>query len=285
MTAVLSRPAPAARAATLRALAGAEARRYARSPVFLAGVVLLVWGTVTAFGDLAVENGGMAIYPAFCLGVCGVLVGHSLTRSTARSGEAVDAAPADGVLRTAALALACLVPGAVALAWLVSVLAALAAAGIPASGVSPAERVCVLATGVVAAVGGPLVGVLVGRWTRFPGAGLVAAVVLTGWCLLATVGFLLPASRWADLARLNTPFATWTSADGPDAPSWIAGGSPWWYLAYQVALCGLAVTAAMVHEATGARRSRLQRVLAALAVVAAGCLALAAVADPTRTLV
>ncbi len=195
MTAVLSRPAPAARAATLRAHAGAEARRYARSPVFLAGVVLLVWGTVTAFGDLAVENGGMAIYPAFCLGVCGVLVG---------------------------------------------------------------------------------------RWTRFPGAGLLAAVVLTGWTLACTLGLLMEASRWGTLVHLNAPFATWTSADGPDAAPWLAGGSPWWYVAYQVALCGLAATAAMGHEATGARRARLWRALAVLAVLAVGCLALAAAADPTR---
>ncbi len=281
MSAVLSRPAPAAPAATLRTLAATEARRFARHPLFLAGVALLVWATVTTLGDLTDASGDLAVVPAFFLGVPGVLVGHSLTRSLSRSADAVRAAPADGVVRTAALALACLVPGAVALAWLVWVWVALAASDLPAP-VGPGRQLGMLATGVVAAVGGPLVGVLVGRWTRFPGAGLLAAVVLTGWTLACTLGLLMEASRWGTLVHLNAPFATWTSADGPDAAPWLAGGSPWWYVAYQVALCGLAATAAMVHEATGTRRTRLWRVLAVLAVLAVGCLALAAAADPTR---
>lgn len=64
-----------------------------------------------------------AIAPAFFLGS---FVGVRLTRSLARSSEAVDASPADGVTRTAALCLACLVPGAVALAWFGWIYAALA---------------------------------------------------------------------------------------------------------------------------------------------------------------
>ncbi len=281
MTAVRSRPAPAAPGATLRALAAAEARRYARSPVFLGGVVLLGWGTASALGDLVDAGGDLAILPAACLGLAGVLVGHSLTRSTSRPADAVRAAPADGVLRTAALALAGLVPGGVALAWLVWVALALRAADLP-SAIGWGRQLGMLATGVVAAVGGPLVGVLVARWTRFPGAGLLAAVVLTGWTLACTAGLMMAATRWSTLVHLNAPFATWTSADGPDAAPWLAGGSPWWYVAYQVVLCGLAVTAAMAHEATGARRTRLWRVLAVLAVVAAGCLTLACAADPAR---
>ncbi|MGY1652788.1 hypothetical protein [Geodermatophilus sp. SYSU D01119] len=281
MSAVLARPAPSTRGATLRSLALAEARRYARAPVFLVGVALLVWATVTSLGDLDDAGGDLAVVPAACLGLAGVLVGHSLTRSTSRPGDAVRAAPADGVLRTAALALACLVPGAVALAWAVWVALALAAADLPAA-IGWARQAGMLATGVVATVGGPLVGVLVGRWTRFPGAGLVAAVVLTGWALACTAGLMMGATRWGTLVHLNAPFTTWTSADGPDAPAWLAGGSPWWYVAYQVALCGLAATAAMAHEATGARRTRLWRVLAVLAVVAVGCLGLASAADPTR---
>jgi sugar-specific transcriptional regulator TrmB len=62
----------------------------------------------------------------------------------------------------------------------------------------------------------------------------------------------------------------------------VAGGSPWWHLAYLVLLCGLAATAAMVHEAVGARRARLWKVLAVLGVLAVSALAMAAAGDPTR---
>jgi hypothetical protein len=209
-----------------------------------------------------------------------------LTRSMSRSTDAVEAAPADGVLRTAALCLACLVPGAVGLAWVVWVyVTAVVTSGATAtadSGLSTMDRIGVLLAGVVATVGGPLFGVLVGRWTRFPGAGLVGAVVLVGWTLLDTAALGWPASYLNNLARLSPPFAFWTSGDSGHQSDFAAGGSPWWHLAYVVLLCGLAATAAMVHEATGLRRTRLWRLLAGLGGLAAVALALAVASDPTR---
>jgi hypothetical protein len=107
-------------------------------------------------------------------------------------------------------------------------------------------------------------------------------VGLVVWSLLGTYGLEMPASRLADLVHLNPPFTTWPSSDGPDQRIWIAGGSPFWYLAYLTALCGLAATAALWHEAVGTQRLRLTRVLALLGVLAGTCLTLAATADPTR---
>lgn len=183
MTTLVERAQVPARAATLRTLAGLEARRYARHPLFLIGAALMVWTTVGMAQDLANGTGDARILsvadgttvPAFFLGVLGVFVGHRLTRSMARSREAVEASPADGVIRTAALCLACLVPGAVAMVW-----------------------------------------------------------------------------------------------------------SPLWYVVYITVLCGVAASAAMIHEARGAQRSRLVRVWASLAVLAIVSLALAAASDPTR---
>jgi hypothetical protein len=276
-------PAPAHRV-TLRTLALVEARRYARHPLFLVGAGMVVVTSVTARrGDWDASNVDGVAIPAFFLGLLGVFVGHRLTRSVDRSADAVEAAPADGVTRTAALCLACLLPGAVALSWLAWMHLAMALWPVPeTSGYSSWDRVAMLGVGVVGAVGGPLVGVLVARWTRFPAAGLVAAVLLVGWCLLGTHGLAMPASRAANLVHLNPPFATWLSADGPDLPWWVAGGSPSWYVAYLVALCGLAATAAMLHEAVGRQRRRLLRALAVIGVVAVTCLTLAATADPTR---
>jgi hypothetical protein len=151
--------------------------------------------------------------------------------------------------------------------------------------ISSTNHAAMLSAGVVYAVGGPLFGVMVGRWTRFPGAGLVAAVVLVGWTLLSTIGLLVPASRVGTLIHLNAPFATWVSSDNAtQAVSWVAGGSPVWYLAYATLLCGVAASAAMLHEAWGEQRSRLVRVWAILVVLALVSLAMAAAADPTRIL-
>lgn len=283
MTTLAQRPASLTGAATLRTLAGLEARRYALHPLFLVGVALLAAVTITNSDNLDAAAGIETLLPAFLLGLLGVFVGHQLTRSIAPSTEAVEAAPADGVTRTGALCLACLVPGAVAVVWVASMYLAMAASRIPDSAaISPAGRAGMLGAAVAAAVGGPLFGVMVGRWTRFPGAGLLAAVVLVGWTLLGTIGLQMPASRPGTLIHLNPPFTSWVSADGPHQPRWVAGGSPWWYLGYLILLCGLAVSGALLHEARGAQRSRLLRLLLTLALLAVASLGLAAAADPTR---
>ena len=279
MTALAERAAPG-RAMTLRTLAGVEARRYARHPLFLLGVALLIWVTATSsYREADVWYLDAMFFPAFLLGLLGIFVAHGLTRSISQSSDAVGAAPIDGITRTAALCLACLVPGVVALAWVIWMyLAMLVLPVAETAAISPVERAAMLATAVVCAVGGPLVGVMVGRWTQFPGAGLVAAVVLVGWVVLATGGL----ATLSNLFHLNAPYAGWVSGDGPGEHPWIVGGSPIWYLVYISLLCGLAATAAMLHEASGRQRFRLVRLLVVVAVLAGTSLGLAVAADPTR---
>ena len=289
MTAGLAtRPAATVAPGALRALAVLEARRYLRSPLFLAGLGVLVWSTVVATGDFrhnaaSEDPGDLVLLPAFFLGLLGVVVAYRMTRTLDASGEAPDAAPSDRFRRTAALCLACLVPAVPAFAWIGWIYVALAVGRIPlSSAITPGARAAILLSGAVCAVGGPLFGVLVARWARFPGAGLTAVVVLAGWALLATVSLALPPSRAGTLLHLSAPFTGWVSADGPRRPAWVAGGSPGWYLAYLVLLCGLAVTAALLPGTTGPRRRRVLQVLGALAVVAIGCLGLAVLPDPAR---
>jgi hypothetical protein len=139
-----------------------------------------------------------------------------------------------------------------------------------------------LSAAVPSAVGGPLVGVLAARWTSFPGSGLLSVLALVVWALLGTIGLALPASRPGTLLRLSAPYASWVSSDGQSEPSWVAGGSPQWYLVYVCLLCGLAVTAALYRAATQEQRPRLLRVGLTLAVLTLCSLGLAAAADPTR---
>src|SRR5450759_303389 len=165
MTTLAQRPASLTGAATLRTLAGLEARRYALHPLFLVGVALLGAVTIANSDNLDAAAGIETLLPAFLLGLLGVFVGHQLTRSIAPSTEAVEAAPADGVTRTGALCLACLVPGAVAVVWVASMYLAMAASHFPDSAaISPAGRAGRLGAAVAAAVGGPLFGVMVRRW-------------------------------------------------------------------------------------------------------------------------
>ena len=132
-------------------------------------------------------------------------------------------------------------------------------------------------------MGGPLFGVMVGRWTRFPGAGLLAAFVLFGWVILSAGALAMSATRLSTLAHVWAPAVGWLSADDATGMApWIAGGSPLWHLAYITALCGLAATAAMLHDAWGTQRARLIRVFVLVSVLALVSLALTVAADPTR---
>jgi hypothetical protein len=277
---------PASAAATLRALGWIEARRYARHPLFLVGLGFLIFATASTANDRS-SCCSNQIMPAFLLGLIGVFVGFGLARSMQRAEEAIRSGPTDGVLRTVALCLACLVPAAAASVWLAAQFV-IYAMWPPTEGwyfeVSTATVLAgLLGGGVVAATGGPLVGVLVGRWTRFPGAGLLAAVALVGWGVLATYGHAMPPSRWATLATLNAPFTPWVFTAGRGTERWwLSAGSPWWHLAYLAMLCGLAGVAAAVRDAVGPRRTRLVGVLAVLVILALVSLALAAAPDPTR---
>jgi hypothetical protein len=290
MTTLTGRAVKPASGTTLRALAGLEARRYARHPLFVVGVALLVWQMIVTSQDAASAVPGVskalvdpAILPAFTLGLLGVFVGAHLARSMARSSDPIEASPTDGIRRAAAMCLACLVPGAVALVWFAWTYAVTAVWSFPSTAMTSSSVAAIRGAGVVCAVGGPLFGVMVGRWTRFPGVGLVAAFVLFGWVMLSTGSLAMPASRLGTLLHVWAPLVGWVSSNSPthDDP-WIAGGSPAWHLAYLVLLSGLAACAAMLRGAWGTQRSRLIRVFVLLSVLAVVSLALAAAADPTR---
>ena len=106
----------------MRTLAGVEARRYARHPLFLAGARcwwlhgLGVQGPVAKTTRTQHGLGDAAFLPAFFLGLLGVYRRGPADPVDGPVRRAGRGAPTDGVARTAALCLACLVPGAVALA-------------------------------------------------------------------------------------------------------------------------------------------------------------------------
>ena len=282
-----------------RAMAGIEARRLARHPVFLTGVVLAFAVLVLMYvlddrpvlGDVL----SIPVIPAFFIGLTSLVATARLTRSTETAVEAVATAPGTEARRTIALAVACLVPFAAGLVFC-GVLVAMATA----RGVAPQEWwfatmpdwqvwSILLALGGVSCLGGALLGVLTGRWVRFPGASAVVVVAVVAICM---VGQLPLAYGESSELRLWLPWAMFHSGTMPDGTAVMYAGNPGFYLGYVLSLCAAAALVAVWHDRS-ARTPRLRAAIGGVVVVGLACLALAMttgssdnqVADPIRSAV
>jgi hypothetical protein len=271
--------APGVSRATLLALARADARRYARHPLFVIPCVLLVAAGVA--DQLQDNDGTNPLIPtmsiAFLLGVFGFVVAHRLTTSLRRTRELAGTVPVDQQTRTLSLCLACLVPAAVGIACAVYMLVTNAIS--PPDGIPPSAPVTwfgdypavdVLATlivmGPLAALGGPLLGVAVARWAPFRGSALLGVVVLV-------VATAIPASNeHGGAERLASAWPVLMDehvVNGRNLSStFVPDIEPLWALGWVLCLCGLAVVAALIRD-PGHRRALLG---------AGGVLTLAAVA-------
>ncbi len=266
-------------------LARVQMRRYATHPLFLIGFGLATAATVWDIVDNPnldpSRDGGLNFYGAFLIGVLGLIVAYRLTRTEERAVALLPSTPTSSTTRTLALCAACLVPAlAAALVLAVAVIGwqlnqpsylqtwldAMPAADLVA---------WLLGSTVVAGFGGPLLGVAVGRWWRFPGAGAVAAVLLV---VLAVVANSFAHSFYgppfaASRAGLVSPWIVWLDleqivVDVSDVV--LIPGSAVGHLVYTIGLCGLAVWAAVIKNAEGAERSRWTRNGVIVLVVTAG---------------
>lgn len=267
---------------TLAALARADARRFARHPLFLFGVgawvvILAISAANQAVVSIGVEDPGTFI--AFLVGVFGFVVAHRLTTSLRRSGDLADTAPVSAQRRTLALCLSCLVPMTASLAIVAAfvVFGSLWPPTMPNGGnvawfgyESDITILAILvADAVLACLGGPLLGVAVARWAPFRGSALLGMVLLVFLVMCASA---LPAP-WYAIA----PWAIfWDShlTNGVYQSSWVLTAvSPVWYCGYVASLCGLAVVAALLRD--DANRRALLASGGAFAALGIGCLLLA----------
>jgi hypothetical protein len=261
--------------ATFVALAARETRRFALNPVFLFGVAITVaalWADRTTVADIDDENWAAAIF----LGGFGMMATFGLTRSMRASEPVVGVTPVTLQARTAALCAVAVVPfacGCLALLRFVQLIpvsnAAYGAFSLPA-------RIAVLAGQIVLpSLGGPLLGIAVGRWVRFPGAAFVLFLLLYGWVSLVTIlAIWHPDSAPVAVLRLFSPFAFFTyvlNAGGVTT----CRGSPWFFLGWQLALCAIAVLVALLRGAEGRLRARIIRALVIAGVAAVILLVLA----------
>ena len=271
-----ARPEAAAGQTTLVALAAREMRRFVLNPVFLFAVVMTAWTTWTPQRAVT-EIDSVNPYPAIFLGGFGMMATYWLTRSMRDSEPVVGVTPTTLPVRTAALCAVAVLP------FLCGVLALFAflhsyPVGNPVYGAfSPPARVAVLVGQIVVpSLGGPLLGVALGRWVRFPGAAFVLLLVIFGWVNLVTVLSLShPDSAPFTALRLFSPFAFFTlpPTHGADVTTW--RGSPWFFIGWQLALCTIAVLVAILRGAEGRPRSRIIRALGIAGVAAVIMLVLA----------
>jgi hypothetical protein len=279
MTATLAFGPPGAaagRTSTVVALAARETRRFVLNPVFLFAVAIIgyaLWaGPDTGITDIDTSNP----YPAIFLGGFGMMATYWLTRSMRASEPVVGVTPVTQPARTAALCAVAIVPfacGGLALLRFVQLILVGDAIYGP---FSPSARIAVLVGQIVVpALGGPLLGIALGRWVRFPGAAFVLFLILYGWVSLVTIlSMSHPNSTLVAILRLFAPFAFFTLQGHAGAvTAW--RGSPWFFIGWQVALCAIAVLVALLRGAEGRTRSRIIRGLAIVGVTAVILLMLA----------
>jgi multisubunit Na+/H+ antiporter MnhB subunit len=280
-----------ARSTSLATMGGIEARRLARSPIFLGGVVLAfaVVGVMVVLNEDPVYTDLLPtpLIAAFFIGLSSLVATARITRSTEAAVEAVGTTPGTEAQRTAAVLLACLVPFVAGLVFVLVVVVVARSYGVAEQewwfATLPDWQVwsILLATGPVACLGGALLGVLTGRWLHFPGA---ASVVLVAVVLVSFAGSVPVAQGEHSELRLWVPWPMWHSGTLPDGTQSLYAGNPLAHLGYVLCLCAAAALVAIWHDRT-ARTTRLRVAIIAVVVVGLVCLALAITTGNTDNLV
>ena len=259
---------------TLGVLARQEIRNYLHHKLFWLGAALVLVVDVLMLLDLGGDGGSSGSYmiaPAALLGVLGMVVMYGLTRRSDSAAEAGGVVAVPERTRTLALTAAIVVPLSVALA---SFVAAVITWHVhpPADYVVPpgisslfvyAEQ---FGDGVICAVGGPVLGVVLARYLPRRGTAAVASVLL----IIATIllqGGVVGGNQPYRVFWVWTYFLTQRSVDG----EWHLGtvpGNPFIWVLYLLVLCALGVVVAVRHDPESDRVT-LTRVALGLAALAA----------------
>ena len=273
---VPARPGAVAGRAAFAALAVRELRRFVLNPFFLFAVAITVAVLSVSPGPRVTDIDNVDWVAAIFLGGFGMMAAFGLIRSMRASEPVTGVTPVTLPARTAALCAVAVVPFACSGLALLRFVQIIPVSN-PAYGpFSPSGRVAVLVGQIVMpSLGGPLLGVALGRWVKFPGAAFVLFLLLYGWVSLVEIlAVWHPDSAPLAVLRLFAPFAFFTytlNAGGVTA----CRGSPWFFIGWQLALCAIAVLVALLRGAEGPVRLWIIRALAIAGAVALILLVLA----------
>ena len=261
---------------TLGVLARQEIRNYLSHKLFWFSAAVIVFLNVSMILNISAGPESNVIYgigPAALLGVLGLVTMFGLTRRSDRAAEAAGAVAVPESTRTLALALAGVVPFAAALVtWVVAVLSQHAHPPAPETvppGISSwFVYAQMFGDGVLCAVGGPLLGLLLARYLPRRGVAALASVLLVLVTILLQGNFA--GGQPYRVFWVWTYFVAQLGWQEPDGlPRWkTAPGNPYLWLVYLVVLCALGIVLAVRHDPESNRR-RLNWLAAAFAVVAA----------------
>jgi hypothetical protein len=253
------RAAPRAWMPQLATLTWIETRRYLRSPILLAALTLTGYSLYDTMNGTVTDVNSVPVWPAFFLGGLGLLASFRLTQSTRQASGTLTVTPLSPQLRTTALCLTAIVPLLAGAFSVVAILTVERTGGEWEHGTfSATDQVVILASQVIAcSIGGPLLGVALGRWLRYEWVGPVVFVALVGWMQLVVIIAAAHRNSLAGvLLRMFSPFTffSWGN-DAGEVETW--RGSPTFFLGWQLGLCALCVTIALRRGADWVRRRQL----------------------------
>jgi hypothetical protein len=259
---------------TLRNLAHQEIRNYLKSKLFWVGAALTAVTAVigVAGGDPRWSTTGDGIAPAALIGLLGINIMAGLTRNSDRAAAAAGTVAVGQRTRSLALAAAVVVPATVGLAWFLLALVGytLNPPDADAAAFGPVTETFIYASmflqGVMACVGGPLLGLVVGRWLPRRGVAPVVSVVV----VLVTM-VLQPLFTWAEQWRqvwIWVHYYAPTGVEGDGDRAVALTGSPYLHIGYLTLLCVLGVLVSMYRD-TEPDRTRLRTLILGVAGAAA----------------
>ncbi|QLQ09320.1 MAG: hypothetical protein HZY75_01625 [Nocardioidaceae bacterium] len=248
------------RGSTLGVLARQEIGNYLKHKLFwFSGAVTLFLSAWQVRGDSDTGGESTVLYmigPAAMLGLLGLVTMFSLTRRSDRAAEAAGAVAVPERVRTLALACAVVVPLSFALVCFATALIEYythppADYTVPPGVSDLFVHAQQFGGGVVSAVGGPLLGLLLARYLPRRGVAAIATV------LVVLVTILLQGV--AEGGQPYRVFWVWTYFVGQVSTGWdfdyegathwaTAPGNPYLWVLYLVVLCVLGVVLAARHD-------------------------------------
>jgi hypothetical protein len=268
---------------TLGVLARQEILSYLRHKLFwLSAAVMVIADVAMIVGvfDKAGSSTSYMILPAALLGLLGLVTMFGLTRRSDRAAEAAGTVAVPERTRTLALAAAVVVPGGLALiSWVVAVAAYYVSPPrdyVVPPGVSDAFVFAqMFGDGVLCAVGGPLLGLLLARYLPRRGVPVISVVVLVIATIMLQGNFTggQPYRVWwvwtyffTQVTVVDGHLGSGFSSDpARELHFGTLPGNPYLWLLYLVMVCALGLLVAVMHDPESDQR-RLRRIGAGMLV-------------------